>query len=334
MASEGSTVSASDAPSKAGVLRVLLIQIAVMIVTLAVIEIALRLFNPHYLRTEDWGGLSFQHDAELGWMPLPGTTTTVMLPRVLTIRNNSLGLRDIEFQPGRPAILVLGDSQVWGYNVEDGERFTNLMRADLPGHTIVNAGVAGYGTDQEYLILQRLWPTIAPKIVVLIFCVDNDRTDNSSNQRYFSYKPYFEAGPDGSLQVRGQPVPRARRVVLKESWWARNLFLARLAISAYVELRHRRVTVPDPTEKLIGMMRDFVQSRGARLVVGVQYREPRLEAYLAAENILFTTFEGGEQFDSSKHWTPAGNQLVADRLMALLKGRGLVNSPQRESSAQ
>ena len=129
----------------------------------------------------------------------------------------------------------------------------------------------------------------------------------------------------GALELRGQPVPKARKLSLKESWWGRHLFLARLAISAYVELRYRRITVPDPTEKLVGMTRDFVQAQGATLVVGVQYREPRLEAYLAAQKIPFTTFEGGEQFDSSKHWTPAGNRLVADRLMTLFKETGLVN---------
>lgn len=333
MASDRSTVTAADAPGKKGFLRVLLIQIAVLIVTLAVIEIALRLFNPHYLRIVDWSALNFTHDAELGWLPMPATTTTIGLPRQLTITNNSLGLRDVEFVRGdKPSMLVLGDSQVWGYNVEDGERFTNLMRPDLPGHTIVNAGVSGYGTDQEYLLLQRLWPAIAPKIVVLIFCVDNDRADNSSSLRYFTYKPYFATRDDGTLELRGQPVPKARKLYLKDSWWGRHLFLARLAISAYVELRYRRVTVPDPTEKLIGMMRDFVRAHGATLVVGVQYREPQLEAYLAEQKIPFTTFEGGEQYDTSKHWTPAGNRLVADRLMTLFKKMGLVAPMERESS--
>src|SRR5882724_7684701 len=156
MAADGSPATAADAPRKTGVLRVILIQIAILIVTLALVEIVLLLFNPHYLRTDDWGGLSFRHDAELGWLPQPGTTTNVALPRELTIRNNSLGLRDVEFERGKPAILVLGDSNVWGYNVHDDERFTNLLRPHLPAYAVVNAGVSGYGTDQEYLLLRRL----------------------------------------------------------------------------------------------------------------------------------------------------------------------------------
>jgi len=257
----------------------------------------------------------------------PKLTGTAALPRTLAIGNNSLGLRDIEFTPSdKPVMLVLGDSNVWGYNVEDGERFSNLLRNELPGYAIVNAGVSGYGTDQEYLLMRRLWPSIKPKVVVLIFCMENDRNDNSSNVRYSNHKPYFATQSDGTLALRGQPVPKGRKLSLKESWWAQHLYLARLAISAYNEVRYRRVRVPDPTEKLVDLMRDFVQANDATLLVGVQYRQPELEAYLTAQKIPFTTFEGGEQFDSSKHWTPAGNRLVTDRLLQLFLHTGVLIS--------
>ena len=308
-----------------GIARLVAIQVAILITTLLIIEIVLRVLNPAYLRLDDWGTLNYRHDAELGWTPIPNTETVVLLPREIRLRNNRLGLRDIEFARGpEPAILVLGDSNVWGYNVQDNERFTELLRAVLPSHAIVNAGVSGYGTDQEYLVLKRLWDTIQPKIVVLIFCVGNDHQDNSSNVRYFSYKPYLAMQPDGTAQFRGQPVPQSRRLVMKENWWGQHLFLARLAISAAVELRYPRITVPDPTERLIAMMRDFVESKGGKLVVGLQYRDPPLETFLQAQKIPFTTFEGGEQYTSSKHWTPEGNKLVAARLMRLLADSGVL----------
>jgi hypothetical protein len=320
------TAHAAPAARPHGFWRIAGIQAAIIVVTLVVIEIGLRVANPSYLWDTDWSGLDYRHDDELGWTPIPNATGTVALPRTLALKNNSLGLRDIEFAPAdKPAMLVLGDSNVWGYNVEDGERFSNLLRNELSGYVPINAGVSGYGTDQEYLLLRRLWPSIKPKLVVLIFCVENDRNDNSSNVRYSSHKPYFAPLSDGTLALQGQPVPKARKLYLKENWWAQHLHLARLAISVYVELRYRRVTVPDPTEKLIGLMRDFVQANGATLVVGVQYREPQLEAYLTAQKIPFTTLEGGEQFDSSKHWTPAGNRLVADRLTKLLSDQGLLS---------
>jgi hypothetical protein len=324
MRSPDSVPAAASAESRGrGLLRLAAIQVALLIATLVAIEIVLRVVNLPYLRLEDWNTLNYRHDDELGWMPIPNTETTVLLPREIRLKNNSLGLRDIEFVRGpQPAILVLGDSNVWGYNVTDGERFTSLIRAALPSQTIVNAGVSGYGTDQEFLLLQRLWDTIEPKLVVLIFCVENDRQDNSSNVRYSSYKPYLAVQPDGTAQFRGQPVPQSRRLAMKENGWAQRLFLARLAISVAIELRHPRITVPDPTERLIAMMRDFVAAKGAKLVVGLQYREPALETFLQTQKIPFTTFDGGEQYESSKHWTPEGNKLVAARLMRLLVDRG------------
>lgn len=74
------------------------------------------------------------------------------------------------------------------------------MKAKIPDYKILAAGVAGYGTDQEYLLLKRLWPKVKPAAVVLIFCAQNDRLDNSANVRYDSYrKPYFATQPDGSV---------------------------------------------------------------------------------------------------------------------------------------
>ena len=78
-------------------------------------------------------------------------------------------------------------------------RFTELLKAKLPDYKIMPAGVSGFGTDQEYLLLKRLWPKVKPSVVVLIVCAENDRLDNTSNIRYEDYqKPYFATQPDGS----------------------------------------------------------------------------------------------------------------------------------------
>ena len=45
--------------------------------------------------------------------------------------------------------MFVGDSFVWGYDVEASERFTELLRDEFPGIRIVNAGVNAYGTDQD-----------------------------------------------------------------------------------------------------------------------------------------------------------------------------------------
>src|SRR5215210_4898177 len=168
---------------RTSLLRMLGVQLAIWIATFAIVETALRIADPRALR-EGQGGrtIAYRHDDELGWTPEPNSALTVTAERPIHVKHNSLGLRDPELgTSGKPRILFVGDSFVWGNDVEAEERFTELLRKALPTHEIVNAGVSGYGTDQEYLWLKRLWDRIEPAVVVLMFTVVNDRWDKSRN---------------------------------------------------------------------------------------------------------------------------------------------------------
>jgi len=304
------------------------IHLAIWLATFAILEAALRIADPRVLRE----GLSertiaYRHDAELGWAPTPNSEFTVTAERPIHAKHNSLGLRDVELgTSGKPRILFVGDSFVWGNDVEADERFTDLLRQRISSHDVVNAGVSGYGTDQEYLWLQRLWDRIQPQVVVLMFTVINDRWDNISNVRYDGYyKPYFATAPDDSLRLSGQPAPKPRQLYFKEHPLVHNLWLARAAVFAWMALAHPQITVPDPTERLVGMMRDYVSARGAAFLVGVQITEPQLVAYLQAQNIRYVTFDGADVYRGIEfgfHWTPAGHALVAQRLVPLLERAG------------
>ena len=104
----------------------------------------------------------------------------------------------------------------------------------------------------------------------------------------------------------------------------RNLWLARAVITGYAFFRYPEFKVPDPTLHLIGMMKDLVEARGARFVVGLQDRDPELEAFLRTQDIPFTSFEDAEVYlGSGGHWTPRGHTLVANRLRSLLTKIGI-----------
>jgi hypothetical protein len=310
-------------------LRSACLTLLTMLATLAAIEIVLRIVDLRILREgSSERSLAYDYDTELGWAPIPNSSATVTTARTVHARHNSLGLRDIEFErDARPAMLFIGDSFVWGVDAEAGERFTDLLRSRVSSHTIVNAGVSGYGTDQEYLWLQRLWPSIQPAVVVLIFCTANDRLDNGTNLRYDGYqKPYFATLPDGALALRGQPVPKSRQVYIKQDWLVRHLWLARLFAFAYVEIRHPQLYLPDPTERLVSRIREFVETHGARLIVGLQSSDDKLIQHLTAERIPFVSFDGAEAYSSlhGAHWTPAGHSLVAERVLGLLSENNMV----------
>ena len=325
MAAETREIVASGRrQGRGGWARTLAIQLLILVVTLGVAEAVLRAIDLRYLRAHRVGSdRIYNYDAELGWFPVPNSDLSFTGIRTIRVRHNSLGLRDIEHDTApRPTIAFIGDSFVWGYDVEQTVRFTEVLRPQMPDRRIVNAGVTAYGTDQELLLLLRLWERIKLDVVVLMVCVDNDRKDNTVNTRQDGpYKPYFDLAQGA---FKGIPVPWSRHLYFADNWLARNSWVFRVAVSAYVLIAHPAVRVADPTERLIAMMKEFVESKGAKFLVGLQLREPALEAALTAMKIPYTSFDGAEhELGDGDHWTPKGHELVAERLLTLLKENGV-----------
>jgi hypothetical protein len=297
--------------------------IVIVAATLLAVEIALRFADLRILRQDaSERSLAYDYDSELGWATVPNSVSIVTTARTIHARHNSLGFRDIEYHPdGRPLILFVGDSFVWGVDAEVNERFTDLLRGRMPRYSVLNAGVSGYGTDQEFIWLKRIWPTLRPAIVVLFFCTDNDRLDNSTNVRYAGYrKPYFDMSPDGALTIAGQPVPKSLKIMIRDYWLLRRSWLARLAGLAYIEISSPQAFVPDPTEKLIGAIHDYVAGHNAKLLVALQRTDDQLTAHLRSRRIPFVLLDGAPAYrpEFGAHYTPEGNELVSRLLLRFL----------------
>jgi lysophospholipase L1-like esterase len=156
-----------------------------------------------------------RYDGRLGWAnkegasgrykPAPGIPAT-------TVRINGQGLRGgpvpVDKKPGIRRILMLGDSNTFGYGVEEEERFSDLLEGRLPrNHEVLNLGVFGYGTDQEALLFEQEGLGYQPDIVVLGFSAgDLSINMNSINAGY--PKPFFRKEGDG-LTLHNTPVPRS-----------------------------------------------------------------------------------------------------------------------------
>jgi len=306
--------------------RSIALQAGIVFLCLVGIEIFLRVADFRDLRlTPEAYRLPYQYDAEIGWVPIPNKVTSD------GIRINSLGLRDIEGAPTtKPTVLFIGDSFVYGAGVKDGQRFTDRLREDLPDFRIVNAGVAAYGTDQEYLLLRRLWPQLKPSVVVLIVCAENDHRDNSTNSVHgHTLKPYFsESG--GVWAFRGMPVPRGHKYYYYNNALAERSALVRLGLEVYMLLRYPAVVVPDPTTKLVDMIRDYVESRGAKFLVGLQLPDPALEPHLKAKNIPYVRMDGADTLPNDGHWSQRGHVTVAERLKGLLVAEKALAVPPAE----
>ena len=120
---------------------------------------------------------------------------------------------------GTRRVLIVGDSVSWGWGVNDGERYSDLLEQRMgSGVQIINLSVPGYGTDQEWWTPQAHGWNYEPDL--LLHCVVlNDVLESKSNSFYDMAKPRFELSESGTwevdhplaLQAGSAPWQRARR---------------------------------------------------------------------------------------------------------------------------
>ncbi len=251
-------------------------------------------FGPWEINQTEHGNLS-RYDDVLGWSGVPhGKEELVMKNSKSLLRLNSLGFRDIEHTSAKkPAIVFLGDSFTWGFEVEFEDMFVNMLRKKMPDVDVYNLAHRGYGTDQELLTFRRWDYRGDLRLVVLMFC-ENDFRNNSRTVEYEKQKPMFELR-DGVLTLTNVPVPSDEKwqqrksgtreaVPLKERiMWA--LFRSHFLHDIYyrIELMQETPNAEIPqvkkadhpvmreshslTTQIISELNKEVQERGGRLVV-------------------------------------------------------------------
>ena len=143
-----------------------------------------------------------------------------------TVTHNSKGNRGAEVGFEKPAglkrVVILGDSQAWGYGVGDDETIAAqlsrlLNEGDAPRYQVLNLGVGGYGTDQAFLKYLVQGMRYAPDVVVLTV-FKNDPIENAHTVYWGVEKPRFYL-ESGRLCLGNVPPARA-------PGWPNNRLLA------------------------------------------------------------------------------------------------------------
>ena len=143
---------------KSFLFRFVAVAIAFAIVALF-FEAVLQIFMPARLRYSI-GERNFfcRFDRQLGWAPLENISGQQSVDRKrFVVHQNQFGLRGaddmrLEKTPGEKRILVLGDSYIWGFGANQDSLFS-APQVHQTNDEIINAGVSGYGTDQEYCFI-------------------------------------------------------------------------------------------------------------------------------------------------------------------------------------
>jgi len=276
---------------RASPLRAALLALAAgLIVAVCLLELLLRLFpatslSPSLRREIGWrarhaGGQPGRaadaidaYSPELGWEPKADLRTP-------TICSNSAGIRGrreyaADPPPGLRRALCVGDSFVFGEGLRDEDTMPARLEAELnaPGPDrweVLNLGVHGYGTDQQWLRLQRLGFSYRADLVVVGVFEDDLRRNALSFRDYA--KPYFDL-VDGRLVLRGVPVPPPAELLGRPPHLPRVYLLSALAwlpdavASALPFVDIGRTRAGAVTLAILDAMRRGIHDHGARLLL-------------------------------------------------------------------
>lgn len=127
---------------------------------------------------------------------------------------NQLGFRDRELEKKRDnelRILLLGDSVTFGWGVPIEATFGRTLERILTARIgrpvrVINTGVGGYNTVQEYAVLRAYADAIEPDIVVLLYVFNDIETND----------PPFD--PSSQVSLSGTSPPESMAILLGRSW--------------------------------------------------------------------------------------------------------------------
>jgi len=165
----------------------ILLMIFTIIFTLFIIEIFMRVLPDEFLRRNlsgfDEKGI-YVNDDTLGYRVSPNLET---LFKGKSLTTDSRGFRkNPTFDTENPdfSLLIIGDSYAFGEGVDDKNNFPAILgniykdRYKELSVKVVNAGVQGFGNDQELKLLAGTCDDINPDMVVLTVYTGNDFADN------------------------------------------------------------------------------------------------------------------------------------------------------------
>ena len=282
-------------------------------------------------------------------------------PYEVRFSTNAQGFR-LFGDPGstRPKVLIVGDSYTHAVDAGDGDTYFSYLRKVL--HWEVFAyGAGGYGTLQEYMVLDRDIDRIRPDLIIVQFAA-NDFANNSfelerrSSNNNSRYRPYLMH--DGSVRL-AYPARTGISALLAgtRTWLASHLRIMNELFRAadileprllslfgftYVdpEIVARNGDVPvfrDAIGTTTDIFRMIVRRAGKASVYAFSADDPEpyysaFRAAAAAAGVIVIeaaprSLEQGPDrrlfaMDRS-HWSPAGHRAVGEALAAYFIKEGL-----------
>lgn len=315
-------------------------------------------------RTALRSGIFQEPDDLLGWRTIPNLSLPDLYGPGQDFTSNAQGFRNAQdFPAGRPAgrirAVCSGDSFTVGIGVANDDTWCSKFAAARADVESANLGQAGYGVGQAYLRYDRDAAELAHDLHIFAAITDDFRrmeldTFVGTNKPYFTLR-------DGALSLENVPVPETRQLAV---WWTLNQGLfTELRIGQIIKRlqvrfadRPRRQS-PRPGMqasrelgwKILEQVHARTAARNAKLVLvylpeqatpmrlGEDWRKV-MQAFAAEHDVTFVDVYSHvhrlpvEQRDvlyhpEWKHFSVAGNQLVADLVWDALGERWQPQQP-------
>lgn len=328
--------------------------IGIMVVTL-LIEGSARIFASML-------GVSpyMKYDEVVGWTAEPGITKHHKNPSFgfdVSYSINSSGFRgsphEIRKPPGVYRIMILGDSNGFGWGISESKHFSAILANKLKNVQVINLSLSGYGTDQEYLRFTKEGIAYDPDLVIV------QVTPNDFDEIQYPFynqkpKPQFLVGKDGNLVLINVPVksigPKSKYFydnslplpfkewlgwnsyafnILNEKYYMLKTKYARDSSSA-TEGRERfnseSITL---FKKIISKLKVTLDEIGAKGLVVHSSKDISEKKLLEGSSLpivdLHPIFSRSIQktsvdpfFHDGYHWNVEGNRIVADELIDVI----------------
>jgi hypothetical protein len=240
----------------------------IVIVSMVALEFGLSRFAPNP-RTRPTG--FYEKDIYIGYKGVPGKEKKYVYGGIVYhVKRNSNGFRDkertYEKKKDTYRILVLGDSMTEGLQVPLEQTFPYILEEGLnsgssggsttslplnryPGSQrfeVINLGMTGFGTDQEYLTLKHYGLKYQPDFVILAFFIGNDVRENSLILNLMLKGSKVTSINDrGNINERGKPF-----FVLNDGELEELPFKIKVSNSSEDEKRNKRDVVKNFLTKL------------------------------------------------------------------------------------
>lgn len=236
------------------------------------LEVLLRVAAPQVASTENVGGFARAiPDSGLGHRYRPGAVAIHRTPEFTARYEIGSDGRRVTGTPAADTaavrVLVLGDSFTFGAGNESDRVWTAVMENSLRERglnvEVWNAGVEGYDTRSELLLLQRLAPVVRPHVVVVGFLANDVYTNT----------PADAPAPSSAREHRGRrlelhTVELGKRLLMKNDRAYARLFLLTSRKEYYAAspspLVSRQIGV---TGDLLGALRGYCEQHGIAFAV-------------------------------------------------------------------